>query len=49
MESIITRYKETIAERKDIENAIAEAEDMRATADYNIMMGTLLDPREEAE
>ena len=33
MASIITKFRSTPAERKDVENAIAETEDMRAVAD----------------
>ena len=33
-ESIITKFKSTIGERKDIENALAEAEDNKAFKDY---------------
>lgn len=47
MSSIITKFKSTIAERKDIENAIAEAEQMKAIYDYNVMMGNIEDPQEE--
>ena len=49
MLSIITKHRMSIAERKDIENSIAEAEDMRAFLDYNIMMGSLEDPSEDEE
>lgn len=47
--SIITTFRSTPAERKDIENALAEAQDMKAMADYNIMMGNLEDPFEDDE
>ena len=47
MNSIITKFKSSIAERKDIENAIAEAEQMKAVFDYNVMMGNIEDPEEE--
>lgn len=49
MKSIITKFKSTIAERKDIENAIAEAEQMKAVFDYNVMMGYIEDPQEGEE
>lgn len=49
MASIITKFRSTPAERKDIENAIAETENMRAMADYNIMMGNIEDPTEDEE
>ena len=49
MKSIITKFKTSIAERKDIENAIAEAEQMRAVFDYNVMMGNIEDPQEGEE
>lgn len=49
MKSIITKFRNTIAERKDIENAIAEAEQMKAIYDYNIMMGNIEDPQEGEE
>ena len=49
MASIITKFKTSIGEKKDLENAIAEAENMKAMADYNIMMGNLEDPAEEDE
>lgn len=32
--SIITKFRSTIAERKDMENALAEAEDNKAFRDY---------------
>ena len=49
MKSIITKFKNSIAERKDIENAIAEAEQMKAVFDYNVMMGNIEDPQEGEE
>ena len=49
MKSIITKFKSSIAERKDIENAIAEAEQMKAVFDYNVMMGNIEDPQEGEE
>ena len=49
MKSIITKFRNTIAERKDIENAIAEAEEMKAIYDYNIMMGNIEDPQEDED
>ena len=49
MEVLITRFKESIADRKDKENAHANDEKERAFRDYNIMMGNLEDPEEEDE
>lgn len=34
MKSIITKFKSTIAERKDIENALAESDNVKAFMDY---------------
>lgn len=47
--TIIGKKKMDIGEAKDIENAIAENESLRAFVDYNIMMGNLEDPAEEEE
>ena len=47
--SIITRHRADIGERKDIENAIAEAEEMKAIYEYNIMMGNIEDPQEDED
>lgn len=47
--SIISKFRSTPAERKDLENAIAETETMQAIYDYNIMMGNIEDPAEEDE
>lgn len=49
MKSIITKYRNTIAERKDIENALAQKEEENALIQYNIMMGYLEDPSEDEE
>lgn len=46
---LITRYKESIADRKDKEVAHANAEKEQAFKDYNIMMGNLEDPEEDEE
>ncbi len=42
----ITRFKESIADRKDKEVARTAAEKEQAFLDYNIMMGNLEDPEE---
>ena len=49
MTSIITKKKMDIGEGKDVENAIAERDALRAFLDYNIMMGNVEDPAEEEE
>lgn len=48
-ESIITRFRASIGERKDIENAIAESEAFQALKDFNIAMGILEDPKEDED
>ena len=40
----VVRPAGTVYEQKMMENLIAEAEDMRAVQDYNLMMGNLEDP-----
>ncbi len=49
MPSIITKHQMDIADRKDIENSLAEREELQAIIDYNIMMGNFEDPAEEEE
>lgn len=47
--TIIKKKKMDIGEAKDIENAIAERDSLRAFLDYNIMMGNIEDPSEDEE
>lgn len=47
--SIITKKKMDIGEAKDVENAIAERDVLKAFLDYNIMMGNIEDPSEDEE
>lgn len=45
----IKKRRLDIGEEKDIENAIAQAEALRAFIDYNVMMGNIEDPTDESE
>lgn len=45
----IKKRKMDIGLEKDIENAVAENEAMKAFIDYNVMMGYIEDPAEEEE
>ena len=45
----ISKRKLDIGKEKDIENAIAENETMRAFIDFNIAMGNIEDPNEDEE
>lgn len=45
----ISKRKLDIGKEKDIENAIAENETMRAFIDYNVAMGNIEDPTEADE
>ena len=45
----IRKRKNDIGLEKDIENAIAENERMKAFIDYNIMMGNVEDPADDEE
>lgn len=45
----INKPNESIFERHLTENARAEAAEVKAVTDYNIMMGNLEDPSEEEE
>lgn len=45
----ISKRKIDIGKEKDIENAIAENESMKAFIDYNVMMGNIEDPTEDEE
>lgn len=46
---IIKKRKMDIGLEKDIENTIAENEQMKAFIDYNVMMGYIEDPTEDDE
>ena len=46
---IITRHRESIADRKDKENARAATIKEQAFLDYNVMMGNLEDPEEDED
>ena len=45
----VSKRKLDIGKEKDIENAIAENESMKAFIDYNVMMGNIEDPTEDEE
>jgi len=45
----VSKRKLDIGKEKDIENAIAENETMRAFIDYNVAMGNIEDPTEGDE
>ena len=45
----ISKRKLDIGKEKDIENAIAENESMKAFIDYNVMMGNIEDPTVDEE
>jgi len=45
----ISKRKLDIGKEKDIENAIAENETMKAFIDFNIAMGNIEDPTEDEE
>ena len=46
---VIKKKKMDIGLEKDIENAVAENESMKAFIDYNVMMGYVEDPSEDEE
>lgn len=46
---LISKRKLDIGKEKDIENAIAENETMKAFIDFNIAMGNIEDPTEDEE
>lgn len=46
---IIKKRKMDVGLEKDIENTIAENEQMKAFIDYNVMMGYIEDPAEDDE
>lgn len=45
----ISKRKLDIGKEKDIENAIAENESLKAFIDYNVMMGNIEDPTADEE
>lgn len=45
----VSKRKLDIGKEKDIENAIAENESMKAFIDYNVMMGNIEDPTADEE
>lgn len=45
----VRRLTGTIYERHQYENLLAQAAEMKAVQDYNLMMGNLEDPAEDGE
>ena len=45
----VSKRKLDIGKEKDIENAIAENESLKAFIDYNVMMGNIEDPTADEE